>query len=44
METLRGPNNVVVRNIGQLEFPMVAQIEALSAAGPLSDMEQIDHR
>eukprot|EP00548_Thalassiothrix_antarctica_P017672 CAMPEP_0194194818 /NCGR_PEP_ID=MMETSP0154-20130528/75775_1 /TAXON_ID=1049557 /ORGANISM="Thalassiothrix antarctica, Strain L6-D1" /LENGTH=259 /DNA_ID=CAMNT_0038919281 /DNA_START=1 /DNA_END=780 /DNA_ORIENTATION=+ len=43
METPRGPNTVAVRNIGQLEFPMAAQIEAVSAAGPLGDMERIDH-
>eukprot|EP00548_Thalassiothrix_antarctica_P012499 CAMPEP_0194159762 /NCGR_PEP_ID=MMETSP0152-20130528/78011_1 /TAXON_ID=1049557 /ORGANISM="Thalassiothrix antarctica, Strain L6-D1" /LENGTH=264 /DNA_ID=CAMNT_0038869379 /DNA_START=583 /DNA_END=1378 /DNA_ORIENTATION=- len=48
METPRGPNTVAVRNIGQLEFPMVefpmaAQVEAVSAAGPLGDMERFDH-
>mmetsp|Transcript_1122 Transcript_1122/g.1253 ORF Transcript_1122/g.1253 Transcript_1122/m.1253 type:complete len:287 (-) Transcript_1122:252-1112(-) len=43
METPRGPNTVAVRNIGQLEFPMAAQIEAVSAAGPLGDMERFDH-
>lgn len=43
METPRGPNTVAVRNIGQLEFPMAAQIEAVSAAGPLGDMQTIDH-
>jgi len=36
METPRGPNTVAIRNIGQLEFPMAAQIEAVSAAGPLA--------
>merc|ERR1712232_1289450 len=36
METPRGPNTIAVRNIGQLEFPMGAQIEAVSAAGPLA--------
>mmetsp|Transcript_1125 Transcript_1125/g.1256 ORF Transcript_1125/g.1256 Transcript_1125/m.1256 type:complete len:309 (-) Transcript_1125:252-1178(-) len=43
METPRGPNTVAVRNIGQLEFPMAAQIEAVSAAGPLGDMQKIEH-
>mmetsp|Transcript_13841 Transcript_13841/g.21387 ORF Transcript_13841/g.21387 Transcript_13841/m.21387 type:complete len:308 (-) Transcript_13841:208-1131(-) len=43
METPRGPNTIAVRNIGQLEFPMAAQIEAVSAAGPLGDMANIDH-
>lgn len=42
METPRGPNTVAVRNIGQLEFPMAAQIEAVSAAGPLGDMSRMD--
>jgi len=42
METPRGPNTVAVRNIGQLEFPMAAQIEAVSAAGPLGDMDRMD--
>mmetsp|Transcript_8748 Transcript_8748/g.7217 ORF Transcript_8748/g.7217 Transcript_8748/m.7217 type:complete len:323 (-) Transcript_8748:252-1220(-) len=36
LETPRGPNTIAVRNIGQLEFPMAAQIEAVSAAGPLA--------
>jgi len=35
METPRGPNTIAVRNIGQLEFPMGAQVEAISAAEPL---------
>lgn len=35
METPRGPNTIAVRNIGQLEFPMAAQVEAISAAEPL---------
>jgi len=43
IETPRGPNTVAVRNIGQLEFPMAAQIEAVSATGPLGDMRTIDH-
>mmetsp|Transcript_1050 Transcript_1050/g.1169 ORF Transcript_1050/g.1169 Transcript_1050/m.1169 type:complete len:305 (+) Transcript_1050:58-972(+) len=43
METPRGPNTIAVRNIGQLEFPMDAQIEAVSAAGPLGDMQRMDH-
>jgi len=43
METPRGPNTIAVRNIGQLEFPMAAQIEAVSAAGPLGDMQKIEH-
>jgi len=43
METPRGPNTIAVRNIGQLEFPMAAQIEAVSAAGPLGDMQTIAH-
>jgi len=43
METPRGPNTIAVRNIGQLEFPMAAQIEAVSAAGPLGDMQTIEH-
>eukprot|EP00546_Thalassionema_frauenfeldii_P014265 CAMPEP_0178912888 /NCGR_PEP_ID=MMETSP0786-20121207/10525_1 /TAXON_ID=186022 /ORGANISM="Thalassionema frauenfeldii, Strain CCMP 1798" /LENGTH=253 /DNA_ID=CAMNT_0020585545 /DNA_START=31 /DNA_END=789 /DNA_ORIENTATION=+ len=43
LETPRGPNTIAVRNIGQLEFPMAAQIEAVSAAGPLGDMASIDH-
>ena len=43
METPRGPNTIAVRNIGQMEFPMAAQIEAVSAAGPLGDMERVDH-
>jgi len=43
METPRGPNTVAVRNIGQLEFPMAAQIEAVSAAGPLGDMSRMDN-
>eukprot|EP00547_Thalassionema_nitzschioides_P009586 CAMPEP_0194226974 /NCGR_PEP_ID=MMETSP0156-20130528/42619_1 /TAXON_ID=33649 /ORGANISM="Thalassionema nitzschioides, Strain L26-B" /LENGTH=223 /DNA_ID=CAMNT_0038959441 /DNA_START=95 /DNA_END=763 /DNA_ORIENTATION=+ len=42
METPRGPNTVSVRNIGQLEFPMEAVIEAVSAAGPLGDMSRMD--
>lgn len=43
METPRGPNTIAVRNIGQMEFPMAAQIEAVSAAGPLVDMARVDH-
>lgn len=43
METPRGPNTIAIRNIGQLEFPMAAQVEAVSASGPLGDMERIDH-
>jgi len=43
METPRGPNTIAVRNIGQIEFPMAAQIEAVSAAGPLGDMQKIEH-
>jgi len=35
METPRGPNTIAIRNIGQMEFPMAAQVEAVSAAGPL---------
>jgi len=35
METPRGPNTIAVRNIGQLEFPLFSQIEAVSANGPL---------
>lgn len=42
METPRGPNTVAVRNIGQLEFPMEAIIEAVSATEPLGDMNRMD--
>jgi len=35
METPRGPNTIAIRNIGQMEFPMAAQVEAVSGAGPL---------
>lgn len=35
METPRGPNTIAVRNIGQLEFPLFSQIEAVSSNGPL---------
>merc|ERR1712232_1389808 len=42
LETPRGPNTIAIRNIGQLEFPMGAQIEAVSAAGPLGDMSRMD--
>mmetsp|Transcript_4780 Transcript_4780/g.7456 ORF Transcript_4780/g.7456 Transcript_4780/m.7456 type:complete len:324 (-) Transcript_4780:109-1080(-) len=42
VETPRGPNTISVRNIGQLEFPMAAQIDAVSAAGPLGDMSRMD--
>jgi len=42
METPRGPNTVAVRNIGQLEFPMEAVIEAVSSAEPLGDMSRMD--
>jgi hypothetical protein len=42
LETPRGPNTVAVRNIGQLEFPMAAQIDAVSAAGPLGDPERME--
>jgi len=36
LETPRGPNTIAIRNIGQLEFPMAAQVEAVSAVGPLA--------
>jgi len=42
METPRGPNTVAVRNIGQLEFPMEAVIEAVSSAEPLGDLSRMD--
>eukprot|EP00546_Thalassionema_frauenfeldii_P013446 CAMPEP_0178911394 /NCGR_PEP_ID=MMETSP0786-20121207/9673_1 /TAXON_ID=186022 /ORGANISM="Thalassionema frauenfeldii, Strain CCMP 1798" /LENGTH=329 /DNA_ID=CAMNT_0020583841 /DNA_START=49 /DNA_END=1038 /DNA_ORIENTATION=+ len=42
LETPRGPNTIAVRNIGQLEFPMAAQIDAVSAAGPLGDPERME--
>jgi len=42
IETPRGPNTISVRNIGQLEFPMAAQIDAVSAAGPLGDPERME--
>jgi len=31
LETPRGPNTVAIRNIGQMEFPMAAQVEAVSS-------------
>ena len=43
METPRGPNTISVFNIGQLQLPMIAQIEAVSIAGPLGDMQRIEH-
>lgn len=36
METPRGPNSIAVRNIGQMEFPISAQIDAVPSDGPLA--------
>merc|ERR1719277_1435514 len=39
LETPRGPNTVAVRNIGALEFPISAQIDAVPPDGPLARFE-----
>merc|ERR1719225_1103862 len=40
METPRGPNTIAIRNIGQLEFPIAAQIDAVPSDGPLARFEE----
>jgi len=40
LETPRGPNTIAVRNIGQLEFPIAAQIDAVPSDGPLARFEE----
>jgi len=37
IETPRGPNTVAVRNIGQIEFPIAANVNAQSVAQPSAD-------
>merc|ERR1712048_401891 len=36
LETPRGPNTVAIRNIGALEFPLAAQVDAVPSDGPLA--------
>ena len=38
IETPRGPNTVAIRNIGQIEFPLAADVSADNVAQPTPDM------
>ena len=37
IETPRGPNTVAIRNIGQIEFPLLANVLALDVDQPSAD-------
>jgi hypothetical protein len=37
IETPRGPNTVAIRNIGQIEFPIEASVEAMNVAMPSAE-------
>jgi hypothetical protein len=40
LETPRGPNTIAVRNVGQAEFPLIAQVDAVPSHGPLTRFEE----